>query len=153
MNPAIPDPGRSGYAAGERGGSASVEAALLIGALVLLLGFAIAGGRLVAAEAGADHAAHAAARMASLHRDPTSAAPAARAAADDSLATQNLHCTSLDVALDTDAVNSALGAAGSVTVTVRCALAWSDLGLPSGSVGPVVEAVAVSTVDQWRERP
>jgi Flp pilus assembly protein TadG len=153
VNPAVPQPGPSGCAVGERGGSASVEAALLIGALALLVGFAIAGGRLVAAEAGVDHAAHAAARVASLHRDPTSADRSARAAADDSLATQNLRCATLDVALDTDAVDGALGVAGSVTVTVRCAVAWSDLGLPSGSTGPVVEAVAVSTVDRWRERP
>jgi len=138
---------------GERGGSASVEASLLVVVLVVLLGFAIAGGRLVAAEAGTDHAARAAARVASLHRDPTGAAAAARVAADDSLTAQDLRCAALDVALDTGAVGGVVGQPGSVTATVRCSVVWSDLGLPSGSVGPVVEAVAVSPVDQWRERP
>lgn len=138
---------------GERGGSASVEASLLVVVLVVLLGFAIAGERLVAAEAGTDHAARAAARVASLHRDPTGAAAAARVAADDSLDAQNLRCAALDVVLDTGAVGSMVGQPGSVTATVRCSVAWSDLGLPSESAGPVVEAVAVSPVDQWRERP
>lgn len=142
--------GRSGL--DERGGSSSVEASLLIVVLVILLGFAIAGSRLVAAEAGTDHAARAAARVASLHRDAGSAAAAARTAADDSLAAQNLRCTALNVVLDTDAVDGALGAPGSVTATVRCTVAWSDLGLPPDSAGPVVESVGVSAVDQWRER-
>lgn len=137
---------------GERGGSASVEASLLVIVLVVLLGFTIAGGRLVAAEAGTDHAARAAARVASLHRDAAGAAAAARAAADDSLAAQNLRCAALDVVLDTGAVGGVVGQPGSVTATVRCSVVWSDLGLPSHSAGPVVEAVAVSPVDQWRER-
>ncbi len=136
----------------EVGGSASVEASLLVAVLLLLLGFAIAGGRVVAAESAADHAARAAARVASLQRSGDTASVAARTAADESLAAQDLRCARLTVDVDTGAVDGPIGVPSAVTVTVRCEVAWSDLGLPSPATGPVIESVAVSSVDRWRER-
>lgn len=135
----------------ERGGSASVEAAVLTVVFGLLIAFAIAGGRLVTAEAATDHAARAAARAASLQRDPDAALALARTAADSSLAEQHLRCGRLDVAVDTGSFAAPLGTPASVTATVRCAVDWSDLGLPAAG-GPVVESVAVSALDRWRER-
>lgn len=135
----------------ERGGSPSVETALIVSAFGLLIVFAIAGGRLVAAEAAADHAARAAARAASLQRDPSTADSLARSTADASLTEQGLRCGQLDVIVDTSGFAASLGTASSVTATIRCAVDWGDLGLPAEG-GPVVESVAVSTLDRWRER-
>ena len=58
---------------GERGGSASVEAAIGAVALIALLTFGLAVGRLTAAEAAVTEAAHAAARLGSAVRDPAAA--------------------------------------------------------------------------------
>lgn len=135
----------------ERGGSPSVEAAVLAAVLGLLITFAIAGGRLVSAEAAADHAARAAARVASLQRDPAEADTAATDAALSSLTGQGLHCAGLTVEIDTSGFAGPLGAPAAVTATVRCAVTWSDLGLPGGG-GPTVQAHAVSALDRWRER-
>lgn len=135
----------------EQGGSPSVETAVLTVVVGLLIAFAIAGGRLVAAEAAGDHAARAAARAASLQRDASTAAVVARSTADGSLAEQGLHCARLDVDLDTADFAAPLGTPASVTATVRCAVDWADLGLPTDG-GPAVEAVAVSPLDRWRER-
>lgn len=142
-----PAPGQ----AGERGGSPSVEAAVLAVVLGLLIAFAIAGGRLVAAEAAADHAARSAARVASLHREPDTAAAAAQMAAESSLAVQGLHCADLRVTLDTAGFAAPLGTPAAVTATVRCDVEWSDLGLPGASTR-VIESTAASPIDRWRER-
>ncbi|MFC4951033.1 TadE/TadG family type IV pilus assembly protein [Pseudonocardia sp. GCM10023141] len=137
---------------GEHGGSPSVEAALLVGMFGLLILLAIAGSRFVLAEAGADHAARAAARAASLHRTAADAERAARTAADDSLADQGLTCTELSITVGTAEFGAPLGTPASVRATVRCVVAWSDLGLPGARSGPVVEASAISPIDRWRER-
>lgn len=125
---------------------------MLVAVLGLLIGFAIAGGRLVAAEAAADHAARSAARVASLQRDSVTAVTSARTTADESLVEQGLHCADLQVDVDASGYDVPLGTSGSVTATVLCVLVWSDLGLPAGNDGPVVESTAVSPVDRWRER-
>ncbi|GAA3229315.1 hypothetical protein GCM10017691_21290 [Pseudonocardia petroleophila] len=142
-----PVPGQSG----ERGGSPSVEAAVLVVALGLLIAFAVAGGRLVAAEAATDHAARSAARVASLHREPGAAAAAAQLAAESSLAEQGLHCADLRITLDTAGFAAPLGTPASVTATVRCDVEWSDLGLPGASTR-VIESTSASPIDRWRER-
>lgn len=134
----------------ERGGSASVEAAVLAGVVGLLIVFAIAGGRLVAAEAATDHAARSAARMASLQRDATIATAVARDAAALSLAEQGLRCATLDVVVDTDGFAQPFGTTAAVTATVRCTISWADLGLPGAPMS--VESTFVSPLDQWRER-
>ncbi len=137
---------------GERGGSPSVEAAVLAVALGLLIAFAIAGGRLVTAEAAADHAARSAARVASLHREPSAATAAADQAATDSLAEQGLRCTDLQITLDTAGFAAPLGTPASVTATVRCEVEWSDLGLPGATGARAIESRATSPIDRWRER-
>lgn len=135
----------------ERGGSASVETAILTVAVGLLIALAIAGGRLVSAEAASGHAAQAAARIATLHRDPAAATTAAKAAARESLDAQRLHCTALAVVVDTRGFARPIGTPSTVTATVRCTVDWSDLGLPVAG-GHVVESRFTSAIDQWRER-
>lgn len=136
----------------ERGGSASVEAAVLAVVMGLLVAFAIAGGRLVAAEAAADHAARSAARMASLQRDAATATAVARDAAALGLAEQGLRCVSLDIDVDTGGFARAFGTAASVSATVRCTISWADLGLPGAPGTRTVDSTFVSPLDRWREK-
>lgn len=140
-----------GIVDGQRGGSASVEAAILALAIGLLIAFAIAGGRLVTAEAAADHSARSAARTASLQRDGGSAEAAADSVARSVLAEQGLRCASLDVTVDSSGFARPPGSPASVTAVVRCTVDWADLGLP-GAGTRTVEATAVSPIDRWRER-
>ncbi|MDN5750612.1 MAG: pilus assembly protein [Pseudonocardia sp.] len=137
---------------GERGGSASVEAAVLAVVFGLLIAFAIAGGRLVAAEAATDHAARSASRLASLQRDAATATAVARDGAALSLAEQGLQCVALDVAVDTSGFARPSGTAASVNATVRCAVSWADLGLPGAPGTRTVESTFASPLDQWREK-
>lgn len=137
---------------GERGGSPSVEAAVLAVVFGLLISFAIAGGRLVAAEAATDHAARSAARLASLQRDAATATTVARDAAELSMAEQGLQCVALDVAVDTSGFAQPFGTAASVNATVRCTVSWADLGLPLAPGTRMVDSTFASPLDQWRER-
>ncbi|WP_308257877.1 TadE/TadG family type IV pilus assembly protein [Pseudonocardia lacus] len=141
-----------GQDASERGGAASVEAAILAIAVGLLIALAIAGGRLVSAESAADHAARAAARVASLQRDPATAQHLAVDAARRSLAEQGLACDALTVVVDTSEFGRPLGAPGVARASVTCAVRWSDLGLPVVAGSREIAAEFVSPLDQLRER-
>ena len=137
---------------GERGGGASVEAAILAVTMGVLLSFGLAGGRLVAAESAGDQAARAAARIASAQRDPATAQRAATTAAQRTLAGQHLACAQLTVIVDTSQFNRPLGAPATVRAEVSCAVRWSDLGLPGAPGTHTVTAVFTSPIDQLRER-
>lgn len=138
----------------ERGGGApSVEAAILALVVGLLIALAVAGGRLVTAEAAADHAARAAARIASLQRDAYTAKTAATDAARTSLSADGLACDTVKAEVDTSQFGRPIGTPAVVRATVTCAVRWSDLGLPAGS-GATHDVVGdfVSPLDQLRER-
>ena len=137
---------------GERGGGASVEAAILAVTMGVLLSFGLAGGRLVAAESAGDQAARAAARIASAQRDPATAHRAATTAAQRTLAGQHLACAQLTVIVDTSQFNRPLGTPATVRAEVSCAVRWSDLGLPGAPGTHTVTAVFTSPIDQLRER-
>jgi Flp pilus assembly protein TadG len=138
--------------ADERGGASSVEAAILTVVVGLLIALAIAGGRLVSAEAAVDHAARAAARVASLQRLPEAAESSAIAAARSSLDEQGLACDSLTVAVDTTQFGRPIGTPAAVRASVTCAVRWSDLGLPVLAGVQEVEGEFTSPIDQVRER-
>ncbi|MDN5914217.1 MAG: pilus assembly protein [Pseudonocardia sp.] len=135
----------------ERGGSPSVEAAVLTVVVGLLIAFALAGGRLVSAESAVEHAARSAARVASLQRDAVAASAEARQAAELGLAEQDLHCTQMDVEVDATGFSAPLGTPSSAEATVRCSVDWSDLGVPGAGAQTVVASFS-SPIDRWRER-
>jgi Flp pilus assembly protein TadG len=147
---------RCGGRSRERG-SVSVELALLAPVLLLLLSFAIWAGRTQIARNAVQEAARADAprpptRDASLASDAAAAQASATAQARQTLARQDLRCQELDVVVDTAGFRTPLGVSGDVTVSVRCAIAMTDLlapGLP-GSV--TVTASFASPVDAFRER-
>lgn len=132
----------------ERGGSASVEAAILAVLVGVLVVFAVAVGRLTTTESVATDAARAAARVATLQRGAAVAQDAATAAARSVLDQRGVHCDPLDVTVDVRGFAQPLGSPASVVVTVRCGVSWSDLGMP----GRVVEGRFASPIDPWRER-
>lgn len=140
-------------ATAERGGSPSVEAAVLTVTVGLVIAFAIAGGRLVVAEAAVDHAARSAARAVSLQRAPATATDVAERAARSGLAIDGLRCDQVRISVDPGGLAAPVGTPASVRVTVGCTVPWSDLGLPGAPGGADVEATWASPVDAWRERP
>jgi Flp pilus assembly protein TadG len=136
---------------GELGGAPSVEAAILAVALGLVIALAIAGGRLALAEATTEHAARAAARIASLQRDGGTAQQLAESAARQVLSTEGLACRQLTVTVDASQLNRPLGSPATTTATVTCAVQWSDLGLPGATTRELVAEFS-SPIDQLRER-
>ena len=131
-------------ALGERG-SATVELVLLAPALVLVIGFTVFAGRLGLAGMDVRHAAAAAARAASITQTPAAAAVAARAEATANLASSSVSC--VDPGVDVTAV---MDPASSVSVSVACPIALSDLtvfGLPGARM---IRARAVEPVDVYR---
>ncbi len=135
----------------EQGGSPSVEAAVITLAIGLLIMFAVAGGRLVTAESAVDQSARAAARAASLERDPARAVAIGRRAAEAGLVGGSVRCRSVEVDVDTSGFEAPIGVPAHVTARVRCDIDWSDLGLP-GAGTRTTEATFASPIDQWRER-
>jgi hypothetical protein len=134
----------------ERGGAASVEAAIATIGVALLVAFGLAAGRLATADTATTEASRAAARIASAVRDPGQGRTLATAEARRVLAAHGLACDGLDVSVDVPAVP--LGAPSFTTARVRCAVRWSDLGLPGLPGTREVAATFTSPVDRYRER-
>lgn len=143
---------RSASSVHERGGSPSVEAAMMAVLFGLIIAFAIAGGRFVAAESATEQAARAAARIASIQRDPDVAQAQARDLAERTLHEQNLACADLVVTVDTSQFGHPLGTPAVVRAAVSCQVRWSDLTVPGAPGTRAVESEFTSPIDQIRER-
>lgn len=139
-------------AAAREHGSATVELALVVPALVLLLGLMVAGGRLWFDRTTVAEAAHAAARAASLSRTAGQATADGTAAGRQSLDTAGLSCTDSSVSVDTSAFSAPVGTPGSITSTVRCAVPFSDILLPGMPGAISVTATGSSALDTYRSR-
>ena len=148
--PADAKAGGSSTAADERG-SAAIELVLLVPALMLMLLFAVAGGRVAIAHGSVQQAAADAARAASIARTAGSAQTTASAAARATLANQGLTCTSVTVTLDTSGFAKPVGTPASVRATVNCTVELSELSLP-GLPDRVVSATVTSPLDLYRGR-
>ncbi|MGH2690367.1 MAG: TadE/TadG family type IV pilus assembly protein [Actinomycetota bacterium] len=127
-------------------GSASVELVLVTPVLVLLMLFAVAGGRLASSRAEVDAAARDAARAASIARSGPAAERDGLAAAEATMADRGLSCRQLDVTIHT--VDFRPG--GTVAAVVTCAVDLADLtglGLPGSRS---VSSRFVEPVDLFR---
>ncbi|MFI9772130.1 TadE family protein [Streptomyces sp. NPDC052415] len=133
-------------------GSAAIEAAIVLPALLMFLCMAIAGGRIVISGAKIDAAAEDAARQASIHRTAGAAQSAAQAAAAESLTDQGITCASTSVNINTGGLNVPVGQVGTVTATVTCTVNLSDLLLPGVPGAKTLTSTATSVVDQYRQR-
>jgi Flp pilus assembly protein TadG len=138
-----------GRALRDERGAVATELVLLTPLLILMLLFVVALGRLAGARIDVDGAAAQAARAASIATTPGGATAAAQQSAAAALGSDHVTCATLQVATDT----ARFAPGGSVTVTVTCAVALSDL---SGLRLPVTEQVsstAASVVDTYRSAP
>lgn len=133
-------------------GSATVEIALLVPALLITLGLLAVGGRIWFARTTVNEAATSAARAASLTRSAGEAATAGRAAADRSLATEGLRCTSTTVDVNTAAFAVPVGTPATITTRISCRVAYADLILPVVPGGIDLAATGASALDTYRSR-
>lgn len=128
-------------------GSATVEMTLATPLLVMVLFFVTLCGRLASVQMDLNAAAGAAARSASLAREPGAARAGAERTARESLAGGRL-CQQVTVHVDT----ANLAPAGRVKVDLTCRVHLADLGLLRVPGLRVVTATATSPVDRWRAR-
>lgn len=128
----------------------SVEAAVIIPALVLFVGLLLTLARVAIADGAIGVAAAAGARAASLERTPEAGERAARAAVDHALDELSVRCGDTAVTLDSSGLGRRLGERATVSVRVRCGVDLADVTLPfiPGSVD--VEATRTSPVDPLR---
>lgn len=133
-------------------GSVSVELALVVPALVLVLGLLVAGGRLWFARTSVTEGAQSAARAGSLARSATAAAAEGAAAGRASLATAGLRCATTSVQVETGAFAVPVGTPATVRATVRCRVPLTDVLLPGlpGSVN--LEGQGAAALDTYRSR-
>ncbi|MBB5157459.1 pilus assembly protein TadE [Saccharopolyspora phatthalungensis] len=125
----------------------AAEVTLLTPFLVMLLVFvAVVIHRGVDARLRLDDAAHQAARAASIERSAPAAITAAQATASSALSTAGVVCESLGVDTDT----SGMVAGGAVTVTVTCAVDFSDALILAVPGQKELSATASEPVDVWR---
>ncbi|MBG0716858.1 hypothetical protein G3N18_01990 [Microbacterium sp. 2C] len=120
-------------------------------AAVTLFGLIIWVGRGGAAANTVQAAAYAAARDASISRTVADAVPHAQAAATTALG-GNVTCIDLDVKIGGDGLSTGIGQTGTVTATVSCTIATSDISFPGMPGSVTITKTASSPVDPYRER-
>lgn len=133
-------------------GSSSVELALLVPALMVMLGLLMAGGRLWFDRTTVAEAAQTTARAASLARTAGQAVAAGVSAGRQSLDTAGLHCARPAVSVDTGAFALPVGRPGAVTSTVSCAVPFGDILLPGMPGSITIVAHGTSALDTYRSR-
>ncbi|MFD3556890.1 TadE/TadG family type IV pilus assembly protein [Streptomyces goshikiensis] len=136
---------------GDRG-SETIAAAIVTPLLLMLLCLAIAGGRIVTSGAKIDAAAEDAARAASISRTYSGAQAEAAATAARSLDNQGIRCASSSTNVDVSGLAVPLGEVGTVTVTISCTVAVSDLLLPGVPGNKTMTSRFTSVVDAYRSR-
>lgn len=133
-------------------GAASVEAAVVIPAVMLLLGLLMVGARLWYVTGTVEDAAWLAARSASLERTAPAAHNAAQRVGTEQLRSAGTECRELTVQAEVSGLHRRVGEPATVTVQVRCTVPLADLLVP-GTPGSVeVSARGSSIVDQHRGR-
>ena len=136
---------------GQRG-AASVEFALIVPVLVLLVGLLVGGARTWLARGVVEQAAGAAVRGMSQARVPGEAVRIARDLARAQVAAGDVRCERLVVDVEASALSTAPGTRATVTARVRCDVPLGDVLVPGwpGAIG--VEASAETVLDTYRGR-
>ena len=131
---------------GDEAGAMSTELAVITPVLIGFMLLVLFAGRVAQVEGDVAHAAHEAARAASLRGDVQAAVRAAEEMAGANIAERAVLCRRLDVAVDT----SAFAAGGQVAVTVSCEASFADLALLAVPGSRVFAATAVEVIDTYR---
>jgi Flp pilus assembly protein TadG len=130
--------------------------ALLVPALLALLGLAVATGRYESAASAVEGASAAAARAASLARTPGQAHRDATGIATTALTGQSPSCRDLAVSVDTSGFQTPAtgviqtGTPALVAVTVTCQIDLGDLGVPGLPGTKTISSRTVSVLDTFR---
>lgn len=132
-------------------GSVSVEAAVLVPAVIFVGLLIVAGARTSSAQQAVDNAATAAARAASIARGPAAAQQAGVAVARERLAREGITCRESSVSVDASQI--AVGRAGQVRANVTCRVPLGDLGLPVPGGTRTIVGAFTSPVDPYRGNP
>ncbi|TRY17252.1 pilus assembly protein [Tessaracoccus rhinocerotis] len=135
----------------QRGMAVSIEAAVVIPALILFVGLVVILARDALAQQAVGAAAAQAARSASIERTVGEARAAAAATAEAALRDGNIECSQRAVTLDARALAAPLGAAARVSVTVTCTVAH-DFGFPGFPSEHTIVQTRESPVDTYRGR-
>ena len=127
-------------------GAVATELVLLTPLLIVLLLFVVALGRLAGARINVDGAAAQAARAASIATTPAEASAAAQQTATAALGSDHVTCATLQVTTNT----ARFAPGGSVSVTVSCSVALSDLTGLRLPASEDVTSSAISVIDTYR---
>lgn len=133
-------------------GSSSLEFVIIGPAFLLVLGLLIFAGRVAVAQQTVHAAAADAARAASIARTSGTARADARSAANDTLTSKNLRCSSTNVSVNTSGFRTAVGTSATVSATVACTVYLSDLSVPGVPGSNTVTATVTSPLDTYRTR-
>jgi Flp pilus assembly protein TadG len=131
-------------------GSVTLELVIFAPALIIVLLFVIAVGRIAQAHQAVEAAARDAARQASIARDPQTARLNATSSAKASLSRDGLHCPA-QVNIDTFGFTRPVGEPATVTAHISCTVQLADVAL-SGVPGTTVTAQFTSPIDPFRGR-
>lgn len=129
----------------------SVEAAIVIPALILFVGLVMVLARDALAQQSVGTAAAQAARSASIERTAGQARSAALATVDAALRDSNTECTRRAVSVDVSAMAAPLGTPARVSVTVTCTVVHG-FGLPGFPDEHTISQTRESPVDTYRGR-
>jgi Flp pilus assembly protein TadG len=127
-------------------GSLTVELVLMTPALLILALALVAFGRVSAARQQVAEAAKAGADAASVRSDPSGATSAAAFDAMAELNGAGRTCVHPEIVTDVSRFNPG----GSVTVTVRCQVALSDLSVPGMPGTSTISASSTAPIDPYR---
>jgi Flp pilus assembly protein TadG len=127
-------------------GAVSTELAVLTPLLIAFMLLVVFAGRVAQAEGDVAHAAHEAARAASLVGSPTAAVEAGEHTAAANIATGAVACRHLDVSVDT----TDLVPGGHVVVTVACEADFADIAMLAVPGSRTFSATAIEVIDTYR---
>jgi Flp pilus assembly protein TadG len=127
-------------------GAVSTELAVLTPLLIGFMLFVVFAGRVAQGEGDVAHAAHEAARAASLTGTPSAAMEAAQATAAANISEGAVACRTLDVSVDT----TNLAAGGQVAVTVTCEASFADIAMLAVPGSRTFDATAIEVIDTYR---
>lgn len=125
--------------------------AILLPVILFALGMLVVGARVALAGNRMSGVAADAARDASLARSPGAAEAAARTGATEALASAGLHCTDIQVLVDTSDFAALPGQPASIKVQVKCTVSMSDIGVRGLPGSRTLEDSAVSPLDPARD--
>lgn len=132
-------------------GSESVELAILLPIGLIFVALIVVGARIALAGDRISGVAGIAARDASIARSASEAQNIAATSAHDALASDNVHCTDINVVVDTSGFSAPPGANASITVNVWCTVDLSDVGLRGLPGSKRLHDVATSPLDPARD--